>query len=268
MPKKALKIVPQNTDLNANRHRCPTMNAFNTSGDIVVVLCGQWKCSICSRLLARKYASITAYGVNQQGGKAYFWTLTMGRRIKSPRRAYELIPTMWDALRKSMQRKYKEWQYIAFVEGQPKRGNMPHFHIITMKPCPRGRLKDYAHSFGFGFQAKEEIVEGWEAAGYVAKYATKQNPETPKGFRRVRKSQKWPVRSKVVHDSLIVRSVRERIEDYLQRVSRLTGIHPNKLANLWYSKMEEQYETLAKAENERSNVVPTMPRGKIRTHRA
>lgn len=257
MPKNALKITPQNTDLNGNRHRCPTMNAFNTSGDIVVVLCGQWKCSICSRLLARKYASITAYGVNQQGGKAYFWTLTMGQRIKTAKKAYEILPKMWNALRVSMQRKYPDWQYIAFVEGQPKRGNMPHFHIISMRQSPKKRLKDYAPKFGFGYQAKEEIVEGWEAAGYVAKYATKQNPDTPKNFRRVRKSQKWPMRPKVQREGLIVRSTRERIEDYLQRVSRLTGIHPNKLANLWYSKMEEQYETLTKAENERlTNLSP------------
>lgn len=215
--------------------KCPTMLAFKQDGDCVPVFCGQWSCNHCAKRLARRWARVAAYGVRRSpDGYAYFWTLTMGRKMKTAKKAYSLIPRMWDALRKSMQRFNKQWTYIAFVEGQPKRGNMPHFHIISFETSPTSRLKDFVTRFGFGFQAKEEKIEGWQAASYVAKYSTKQNPDTPRGFRRVRVSRHWPKPPKHASEALIVKSNKERLGEYFERVARLTGVHVDKVIVNYY----------------------------------
>lgn len=148
--------------------------------------------------------------------------------------AYEDIPKMWDSLRKDMQRKGDGWTYLAFVEGQPRRGGMPHFHIISMAQSPY-RLKDLAFHHGFGYQAKEVKIEGQRAASYVAKYASKGDKAIPKGFRRVRASQDWaklPPRSRAPY---IVRASDERIEHYLIRVSEQTHLTLDEAALKWGS---------------------------------
>lgn len=222
---------------------CPVMYAFDKKGHCIPVRCGQWSCPECAKRLARRWASIAGYGVQTKGqGKAYFWTLTMGRKIKTPKYAYLKLPHMWDSLRKSMQRIYPEWCYLAFVEGQPKRGNMPHFHIITLQPSPMPRLKDYVTRFGFGFQATEDVIKSRKAYSYVAKYATKQNKDTPKGFRRVRVSRNWPKRLKREKgDSLIVKSKKESLTDYFSRVSRVTGVTIDKIMTSYYSELMKKH---------------------------
>src|SRR5258707_4215780 len=88
-----------------------------------------------------------------------------------------------------MQRHTASWPYLAFVEGQPNRGAMPHFHVLSSAPTPY-RIKDFAVHHGFGHQADEKPITSDGAVDYVSKYASKQGTSAPKGFRRVGRSSK------------------------------------------------------------------------------
>jgi hypothetical protein len=100
---------------------------------------------------------------------------------------------------------------------------MPHFHIIGHTKSPI-RLKDLAAHHGFGYQAKEVIIQSKQAGLYVAKYASKGDASIPRGFRRVRASQDWqklPYRPKQAY---IVQAKDESLVQYLIRVSDETGL--------------------------------------------
>lgn len=150
------------------------------------------------------------------------------------REAYEDIPRMYSSLRKFMQRQFEGWTYLAFVEGQPKRAGMPHFHIISLAKAPY-RLKDLAVRFGFGYQAKEVLIDSPKAATYVSKYASKGDKNIPKGFRRVRCSQDWaklPPRSRAPY---IVQAREETIDAYFVRVSESTHLFLDEVVEKWMS---------------------------------
>jgi len=118
---------------------------------------------------------------------------------------------------------------MAFVEAQPKKRKMPHFHIITNVPAPY-RIKDFAVHNGFGHQAKQDEITSTKAAYYVSKYVSKGDPNMPKKFRRVRVSQKWAKLPPFVGDHLFVKSKNELLRDYLIRVHEATG---RGLDDLW-----------------------------------
>lgn len=122
---------------------------------------------------------------------------------------------------------------------------MPHFHIISTVKAPK-RLKDIAVWSGFGYQAKEKLVTSGEAAWYVAKYASKQSEETPRGFRRVRASQNWTKLPVKDGSSLIVRAKGEVLADYLWRVSELTNVPYNDILVAWVSTSDalDYYSTM------------------------
>jgi hypothetical protein len=154
---------------------------------------------------------------------AYFWTLTMGGAYKNPRDAYEKLPSLWDRLRKSVQRETGKWTYCAFVEGQAQRSGMPHFHIVGHTKSPV-RLKDLAAHHGFGYQAKEILIASKQAGQYVAKYASKGDTAIPRGFRRVRASQDWEKLPYKPKEAYIVQAKDENLTMYLIRVSDETGL--------------------------------------------
>lgn len=207
--------------------RCPVKIAFTTKATVAPIYCGQWSCTRCRSKLARKWAAVAVLGIKTLPGKSRFWTLTMLPRYKSTTEAYKMLPKLWDALRKDMQRLYKRWDYLAFVEGQPERGDMPHFHIISMQPIPEKypRIKEFAVHHGFGYQADDKPVTHRKAAAYVAKYASKGTPGIPKHFQRVRPSKQWPkLPDSDEFDAYIVQQLSELYIDYIERVSNLTGI--------------------------------------------
>jgi len=212
--------------------KCPTMKAFNGEGRVVNVYCGQWACKRCSKIKARLWAWRVRITINGSEQTWYFWTLTMRRKYRSAKVAYDALPRLWDTLRKAIQRRNKRFSYIAFVEGQPQRGNMPHFHVITnVKPWKR--VKDIAWYAGFGYQAKCVEVNGPKAASYVAKYATKQNPDTPKGFRRVRASRDIEKLPDYDAQLLIVPYKTEHTWEYILRVHGVTEIDADDLLERW-----------------------------------
>jgi len=188
----------------------------------------------------RAYLQITQAGdnltldPNSPDGSYWFMTFTLQGRRLSIARAYELLPVLWERLRKRQQYHNANWCYLAFVEGQPNRAHMPHFHVLSSSPPAAKRNKagivtkhamhDFAHSMGFGFQADHQIVTSLKAAFYVTKYMSKQSAKTPHGFRRVRHSEDWAKLPPAEHDKYIVMARGEGLGSYLARVSDETGL--------------------------------------------
>lgn len=180
---------------------------------------------------------------NEFGGDAWFLTLTLGSQYKTTRDGYLAIPKLWDSTRKAYQRWYGSMVYMAFVEGQQNRGGMPHFHILTDRepPTRRGRLgyvtshgvHDFAVAYGWGYQAKLEIVLSSQAAVYVAKYASKGDTAMPRNFRRVRASQDFPKLPDLTDDPLIVPARDEDVAHYIDRVCSVTGLLHDEAYNLY-----------------------------------
>jgi len=167
------------------------------------------------------------------GGPSYHWTLTLPGKIKTSSFAFLVLPHLWDNLRKGLQRDIGTWDYAAFVEIHPHRVGIAHFHIVTFTKSPN-RLKDRAHHAGFGYMATEQLIEGWRAAYYVSKYTSKQGAEMPKGFRRVRLSQKWPDLPGALYDvPLFPLHKGEALSAYLHRMATTTGLEEIDLFARW-----------------------------------
>lgn len=215
---------------------CPIMKAFTSKGQIVTVYCGLWTCPRCQKQLARMWAWRTRIQVESNQGVAYFWTLTLRAKYRTPEQGFKALPKLWDTFRKIIQRYTGRFTYIAFVEGQPKRSHMPHFHIIVMKKSPK-RLKDLAMQAGFGFEAYETRMNSGKAASYVSKYASKQSPVTPKNFRRVRASRDWAKLPDNGNDPYLVRSRKESMLEFLLRVEYVTGVDIEVLRQRWQDAM-------------------------------
>lgn len=194
---------------------------------------------------ARLWSWRVSLHITKRGGPAYFWTFTLGRKYKTAEQGFAALPGLWDRLRKYISRNIDgRWEYCAFVEGQPLRGHMPHFHIISLTKCPK-RIKDVAVWNGFGYQAKEERINSGKAAAYVTKYASKQSPKTPPGFRRVRTSAHWeklPVRE---NSTIFVQATKESLQDYLTRVASETAIPLDEIVQTWLNK-ETAYDYWAR----------------------
>lgn len=174
--------------------------------------------------------------LSNTGKTAWFWTLTLGRKYKTAEQGFDALPKLWDRFRKYISRLHTgRWEYVAFVEGQPQRGFMPHFHIISLAKCPK-RLKDVAVWSGFGYEATETKVSSGKAAAYVAKYASKQSPLTPSGFRRVRASVGWAKLPKRDDLALFVQAKGESLQHYLERVADETGLAYDDLVDIWLAK--------------------------------
>lgn len=212
--------------------RCPTMIQFSEHGQPVAFRCGSWYCEYCARLNARTWGNRTALNFPLGGS---FMTLTMSPKIYTPALAYKLIPAMWDTFRKSIQRQLEStgsnWSYIAVVEGQPKRGHMPHFHIFanhspkttTKRASEKTALRRLAVKCGFGYQVDLQKLNDAQAGYYVAKYATKTSNEMPHHFRRVRTSQGFAEMPEFIHDAIILQEKREPLSEYVVRVSDITS---------------------------------------------
>lgn len=219
-----------------NSKRCPQMYAFNTDARLIAVRCGSWYCPKCMKTNSLQWSWRVRLHIGARHGPAYFWTLTMRAKYKTPQQAYAALPGLWDRFRKYIKRLHPgKWEYVAFVEGQPKRVDMPHFHIISLIKSPK-RLKDIAVWAGFGYQAYEKKVTSDKAAWYVAKYASKQSPSCPRGFRRVRASRGWTALPKKDGASLIVRAADESLQRYLERVASETGVPLDDVLQTWLHK--------------------------------
>lgn len=240
MPQYHAKII---------RRKCPVIAAFRPTGEAVLIPCGLWSCPRCSRLLARKWARRVRLHIEAHEGEWWFITLTFGSKYRTPEQAFRVLPKLWDAMRKEMQRRYPDWQFMAFVEGQAKnRGGMPHFHIISNRHPPSGRgrrgqwtkrgVHDWAVKRGFGFEADASPVDNHEAAAYVSKYASKGDPTMPRKFRRVRASRKWTKTPRDAEKRLIVPAKGETLINFLIRVQESTTLDLEELYQRWHEAQE------------------------------
>ena len=220
--------------------RCVSFWAFDSIGNIRAIPCKRWSCKICQKHNAQMWAWRAELHVENDQYQFYMWTLTLGSNYSDVRKAYSDLKKLWDRLRKAVVRHYRKkynwryftWTYLAFVEGQPKRNGMPHFHILSAISAPE-RFKDFAVRCGFGFQADEHEINGRGAGAYVAKYASKGAGIIPKDFRRVRASQDWTKLPPIVKDTLFVKSKTEHLSAYLIRVHEATGVSIDTLWDNW-----------------------------------
>jgi len=214
---------------------CPYDIAFTVSAKPIQVFCGKWSCPNCAKMNARQWSWRVRLHTHTWHDETWvFITFTLRGSVDSVAEGYKLLPRLWDGMRKAMQRFYgrKEWQYCAFVEGQPKRFGMPHFHIISNRPTPY-RCKDFAMYHGFGYQAKQKVITSDRAASYCAKYASKVDKRMPKNLRHVRTSQHWTKLPDRTAEPLIVRSRKEKLHDYINRVSDATGVSQEIIADIY-----------------------------------
>ena len=237
--------------------KCPVTIAFNHEARATLIFCQKWDCPNCAKFNAGRWAKRTELALasfaESGEGDAWFLTLTLGSRYASALEGYKAIPRLWDTTRKAYQRYYKTFTYLAFVEGQHKRGGMPHFHIITLvqPPTNRGRrgyvtqhaVHDFAVAIGWGYQAKLELVVGKQAAVYVAKYTSKGDPSMPRGFRRVRASRDIPQLPDLGGFPLLVPSRGEEVDHFVVRVADETGVDPDTIYARYKDIMQTLYET-------------------------
>lgn len=232
-----MKVKKKRSSLPPSLPKCPVCVAFDEQGHALLLYCKRWTCPHCARVLAQRWAkrALAAFVVHPDGKmpEQWFLTLTLSSYYATTEQGFVGLPKLWDKTRKAFQRSMANWQYLAFVEGQPQRGDMPHFHILSaeLPPAELGKhrkitkrtLHDWAVGLGWGFEVKLELVDGNLAAFYVAKYASKQSPKTPRGFRRVRCSRDWPKPPDDLVFPVIVRKKGEYRHDYLSRVAVVTG---------------------------------------------
>jgi len=215
--------------------QCPYGIGFNNDGKIAPLFCGKWSCETCRVDLAKQWAWRASLHINNVQPQCYFWTLTLRSDVRTAVQGFTLLPKNWDSLRKTVSRKTGKWSYLAFVECHPNRTGIPHFHCLSLTPAPvvgahiSNPIKDLAWQAGFGFMATEEIIQGWKAAWYVAKYASKHDPAIPRNFRRCRCSRDWAKLPDLVLPAFLVKSRSERLVDFLLRVEELTGVDVDKL---------------------------------------
>jgi len=218
---------------------CPYGIAFTVNGQIAPLWCGKWSCDRCGKINAKLWAWRAKLHIDNVDRPAYFWTLTLRASVRTPYQGFRAIPTLWDALRKTMQRKNGKWSYLAFVECHPKRSAIPHFHVLSLTPAPvlgshkKNPIKDVAWLSGFGYMATEELVESGKAAGYVAKYASKHDTSIPRNFRRCRCSQDWAKLPVIELDPYLVRSRDESLSDFLLRVNTRSDVDLETLYIRW-----------------------------------
>jgi len=228
--------------------KCPALVGFTIKGEARLIYCGQWSCEHCRKIISRKWAIRVKTHLQADkdytGDTWYMLTLTLGSGYKDVFKAFKGLRKLWNRLRMHINRETgSHWQYCAFVEGQPHRDNMPHFHVI-MNIAPHGvygkrgtitkhATHTFAHKLGWGYEADMKAVEGDKASWYVSKYTSKGAGTVPKGFRRVRTSRGWAKLPKDPARMLIVRAKTEQIQDYILRVADITGREMDDLYEAW-----------------------------------
>jgi len=239
-PRSGLFLYRTNRTKEVNKtSSCPYGIGFNDHGKAVPLFCGKWSCDACRVTLAKQWAWRASLHINNTDHEAYFWTLTLRGSVHTAYQGFKAIPQAWDNLRKTMQRSTGKWTYLAFVECHPHRMSIPHFHALSLTAAPvvgkhkSHPIKDLAYLSGFGYMATEEIVQGWKAAWYVAKYASKHDPSIPRNFRRCRCSRDWAKLPPIDLPAYYVKSRTEHLSEYLARVGECTGVGIDTLYGRW-----------------------------------
>lgn len=131
-----------------------------------------------------------------------FVTLT-SRSYTTPNSSIYFFKQNWPKLRKRMADQTNSWSPITGVEWAyflvPERhkSGVLHAHLIAATHVDgKSYWKKQAWASGFGYQIDVAQIDSvTQVANYVTKYIHKGAgaEEWPKGFRRVRHSQNWPI---------------------------------------------------------------------------
>lgn len=234
-----------------------------SDGFVFPIRCKRWSCPICAKINAYHHAIKVANGCQAMIGAGIvprFVTITQPGNVRTAERAYEILHKQWDKFRRRLQwwaktRATMPVIYAAFVEGQPKREFMPHFHIILSTAPPKEALRAMVVQSGLGFQLDVQTFKtGSGVAWYVAKYSTKPDDakNMPKGFRRVRYSENFPPMVFRVDEAeriAIIKDFRESYLEWLDRCARagvdIQKVETNLIQLLELTSMETENTVLA-----------------------
>lgn len=156
--------------------------------------CNQWECDECSLRLRDRWVLRAKMGATEymkQGLRVDFVTITSHEKLATFEQTEYVWRFAWDKLYKAIKRKAIRFEY--FIVPEKHEDGRMHVHALWTAAVTKKWLKDNARSRGLGHQADVKKVEDSQrAADYVTKYVNKGiGQEMPKGFRRVRTSQKW-----------------------------------------------------------------------------
>jgi len=167
--------------------------------------CKQWSCDFCAELNKDYWIHQATRGtllLLQEGQQIQFMTLT-SQGYTTPNSSVYFFKQNWPKMRKRLQRITEEWKPFTginwgyFLIPERQESGRLHCHILAVTHVTGQKwLRDNAVKSGFGYMADiSENVNSLQAAYYTAKYLHKGvgAEEWPKGFRRVRHSQNWPI---------------------------------------------------------------------------
>ena len=157
--------------------------------------CKLWSCPQCAETNKSLWTWRAEHGArtlyNEQHALSFI-TVTSHEAL-TPDGTLAVLPDAWPKLRKRIMRAAPGTQYLLVPE--PHKDGRLHLHAIVSCHLKKKWWKDNARECGFGYQNDvQEVVSIGGVVGYVSKYMGKmlQFTNFQKGFRRVRKTQKWP----------------------------------------------------------------------------
>lgn len=168
--------------------------------------CKMWSCDACGEINRDKWRFEifnSAKHLIDIGFTIQFTTLTSHEKL-SPDATLRVWPSAWKKLRnRAVYHTSRTFLYVMIPELHND-GRM-HVHLLETSNLPQRFWKDAGRECGLGFQAKTiPLSSEAGAVYYVTKYLNKglndKNLVWPKHFRRVRRSQKWPVQQNRVDE--------------------------------------------------------------------
>lgn len=240
------------------RGLCIATMGVTPEGVVFPVRCKKWRCPVCAPINALRWAIRLAHGTNgliASGIIPRFLTITQPGSVRTREFAYRILHNQWGKFQNRWRRwtdeqRVEKWavietdeyvaldvqssciplSYAAFVEGQPERHLMPHFHIIAAHTPHVETVREWAVKSGLGYEVDSEYLrKGPAVAWYASKYPIKSTAigDMPEHFHRVRLSEDWPplvFRSDVRESSAVVKLPRESYRVWADRAAWVLGI--------------------------------------------
>ena len=159
--------------------------------------CGKWSCPHCASLNKDEWSEIAIYGVCNLAPtlpEPQFVTIT-SRGYITPQKSIAIFKTSWPKLIRRVAYAQDEKPEYLLVPEHHLSGKL-HAHILITANHSNHWWHDNAYKTGMGYMADSRpIIDPLLAGQYVHKELTKQlaGKSWPKNFRRVRKSNNWPL---------------------------------------------------------------------------
>lgn len=167
--------------------------------------CKMWSCDYCAEINKDAWIHTAMRGtlvLAMEGQRIQFVTLT-SRPYATPVTGLYFLKQNWPKLNRTMRYHTNKWtkhlglEWSYFMVPEKHKTGVVHCHLLAATHYTTEKSwKEFAFNAGFGWKVDAQgIVTPKKAANYVAKYLHKGqgSEDWPKGFRRVRKSQNWPV---------------------------------------------------------------------------